>query len=172
MKRRVIMIVEDNYEDQEVDSPLEYLREKGFEVDLVGLKKNKNLKGKKGKSKIVTTHAIGDVSPEDYDAAVIPGGWAPDKLRMIEEVLDLVRAMDKDKKPIAAICHGPQVLINAEVIEGRKLTAYRAIWKDLENAGAEVLNKSVVVDGNLITSRHPGDLKNFNRALLKALGEG
>ncbi len=172
MKKRVIMIVEDNYEDQEVDSPLAFLQEKGFQVDLVGLKKNKNLKGKKGASKIVTTHAISDVRAEDYDGLIIPGGWAPDKLRIIDGVLDFVRAMEGDQKPIAAICHGPQVLINAEVVKGKRLTAYRAIWKDLENAGAEVLNKPVVVDGNLITSRHPGDLKYFNRAFLGALERG
>lgn len=110
---------------------------------------------------------IDEASPDDFDALFLPGGVLnPDKLRMNDAAVSFVRSFFRDGKPVAAICHGPQTMINAEVVNGRRMTSYRAIRKDLENAGADWIDQAVVVDNGLITSRNPDDIPAFVEAIL------
>ncbi|MFN3821858.1 MAG: type 1 glutamine amidotransferase domain-containing protein, partial [bacterium] len=113
--------------------------------------------------------SVYEVKAEDLDGIVIPGGWAPDKLRMSEEILELVREVMRRGKVIACICHGGWVLASADVVRGKRVTSYKAIKDDLIHAGAQWLDEEVVVDGNLITSRKPEDLFAFMRETIRAL---
>ena len=167
--KRVAMLVEDEYEDRELTAPLETLRAAGVTVVLVGPVKDREYRGKKGDAVVVSEMAAGGAKIKDFDAVVIPGGHAPDKMRMRHAMVDLVRdAMDAGK-PVAAICHGPQVLISANALRGRTLTCWPSIAIDVKNAGGMYVDKPVVVDGNLITSRKPDDVGFFSDAILKAL---
>ena len=114
---------------------------------------------------------LDEVRAEEFDALVIPGGWAPDRLRRLPAVLELVRAFDRERKPIAMICHAGWVPISARILKGRTVTGVSAIRDDLENAGARFVDLSVVVDGHLISSRTPADLPDFCRALVAAIRE-
>lgn len=110
---------------------------------------------------------VDQASPDDYDALFLPGGvLSPDKLRMNDAAVTFVRSFFNDGKPVAAICHGPQTMIDAQVVKGRRMTSYQSIRKDLENAGAEWVDQSVVVDNGLITSRNPDDLPAFSEAIV------
>lgn len=111
------------------------------------------------------------MSIDDYDAVFVPGGRAPDRMRMNEGLVKIVKDAFKKGKVIAAICHGPQLLIEAEIVKDKRMTCYRSVATDLKNAGAIYLDKSVVVDGKLVTSRFPADLPDFCRETLKVLGE-
>jgi len=111
--------------------------------------------------------SLGEIDPAAFDALVIPGGVAnPDTLRMEQDALNIVRAFFSAEKPVAAICHGPWLLAEADVVEGRTLTSWPSIRTDLRNAGAEVVDQEVVIDGNLVTSRKPADIPAFNDALI------
>ena len=116
-----------------------------------------------------TTAAAKDRDPTSYDALLIPGGYSPDQLRVDDDVVNFVKRFAATQRPIAAVCHGPQLLIEAGVVEGRTLTSWPSVRTDLRNAGAEVVDQEVCVDGNLITSRKPEDLDAFCRALLEQL---
>ena len=166
---RVALIVDEMFEDSELRVPFDRLKEAGHEVTVVGLEAGKELCGKRGNERISTEIAIGDVTAEQFDALVIPGGWAPDRLRRLPEVLELVRDFDRAKKPIAMICHAGWVPISARILSGRQVTGVSAIRDDLENAGARFVDRSVVVDGHLISSRTPADLPDFCRELIAAL---
>ena len=111
-----------------------------------------------------------EVSPDEFDMMVIPGGGAPENLRIVDEAVDFTRRFVESGKPVGAICHGPQLLISAKVLDGRTLTSVNKIRDDLTNAGANYVDEALVVDDNLITSRVPGDLPQFNEALAKAVG--
>jgi len=126
--------------------------------------------GKKGREKIKIEAAASDCDPEDYDALVIPGGYSPDHLRIDKGVVEFVREMVDGGKLIAAVCHGPQLLIEVDAVKGKQMTSWPSVKKDLENAGAKWVDKEVVVDGLLITSRKPDDLEAFSGAINKALG--
>ncbi|PHK26714.1 glutamine amidotransferase, partial [Nostoc linckia z16] len=116
---------------------------------------------------------LSDASASDYDALVLPGGVInPDLLRREEKAIQFVKDFFEQKKPVAAICHGPQLLINAEVVEGRKLTSFPSVRKDLENAGANWVDKEVVTDNGLVTSRTPDDLPAFNKKMIEEIKEG
>jgi protease I len=164
MKKAVILIA-DHYQDLEVWYPLLRLREAGWQVVTAGVESKKNYVGKNGYPIVVDT-SIDEIRADDFDAVVIPGGWAPDHIRRHPVALEIVSQMDASKKTVAAICHAGWVLVSANILKGRKCTSFSAIKDDLVNAGAEWVDKEVVVDGNLITSRKPDDLPAFCRAIL------
>lgn len=166
--KKIAILVEDLYQDLEVWYPYYRLREAGYETVFVGTGTSKHYKGKNGYPLEVQAE-IQDVKPSDFMAVVIPGGWAPDKLRLSKGVLDFVREMDRSGKVVAAICHAGWVLASAGIVRGRNVTSYSAIRDDLVNAGAEWIDQEVVRDKNLITSRKPDDLPAFCRMILEAL---
>ena len=164
----VAILIEQLYQDSEVTEPKEKLEGAGFKVDIIGINANEEFVGKKG-TKIKSNKSIDEVQAKNYTGIVIPGGWAPDKMRMNEKMVKFVEDINTKNKPIAAICHGGSMLVEADIVKGRKLTSYASIKTDLINAGARWYDKEVVVDGNLITSRTPADLPAFCAEFLKAL---
>ena len=165
--KRAAVLVEDHYQVLEVWYPYLRLREEGITTVLVGPDK-KGYKSKEGYPAEAELSAK-DARPDDFDAVIIPGGYAPDMLRRHQEINDFVRKMDTEKKLVAAICHGGWVLVSAGMLKGRKATGFFAIKDDLVNAGAEYLDKEVVVDANLITSRNPYDLPYFCKEIVRFL---
>lgn len=168
MKKRIVILVEHHFQDLELHYPRLRLIEAGHEVSVVGTGA-KEYQGKYGYP-ARADRAASEVHAAGVDGLVIPGGWAPDRLRLSQPVLSLVRAIFEQGKPVACICHGGWVLASAGVLKGKKITCYEAIRDDMENAGALVVDEEVVVDGNLITSRKPDDLPAFMRSFLSALG--
>jgi protease I len=167
--KRVAILVEDEFEDRELTGPLEALRAAGVDVRVVGPSAGAEYRGKRGEAIIKADLSAGAARIKDFDALVIPGGHAPDRMRMRHAMVDLARdAMDAGK-PVAAICHGPQVLISANVLRGRTLTCWPSIANDVKNAGGLYVDRPVVEDGNLITSRKPDDVPVFSEAILRAL---
>jgi len=164
---KILILSADRFEDSELLVPLARLREAGMQVD-IGSFTVGAIQGKHGES-VRANRAIAAIRPEDYDALVLPGGKAPAALRKDARVLALVRQFFAAGKPVAAICHGPQVLISAGVLAGRTATAYRSVADELKAAGAQYRDAEVVVDGNLVTSRTPADLPAFLRELIKKL---
>jgi protease I len=169
---RIAVIVDEMFEDSELQVPRDRLREAGHEVVLVGLEAGKRITGKRGKVQITIERAIDEVGANDFDALVIPGGYSPDKLRTNQAMVALVREMLDRGRPVAAICHAPWMLVEADVLRGRTVTSYPSIRTDVKNAGATWVDREVVVDGNLVTSRKPDDLEDFSRALLGLLDAG
>src|SRR5262245_45459945 len=167
--KRVAMLVEDEFEDRELTGPLEALRAAGASVTLVGSAAGAEYRGKRGQAIVTSDIACGAARIKDFDAVVIPGGHAPDKMRMRHAMVDLARDAMEAGKPVAAICHGPQVLISANVLRGKTLTCWPSIAVDVKNAGGLYVDKPVVEDGNLITSRKPDDVPVFSEAILRAL---
>lgn len=165
---RVLILAADLFEDMELLYPLYRLREEEVKVTLAGLG-GAAVTGKKGHGPVEVDADIADVDATDYDALVVPGGFAPDKLRRDAHALDLVRTFDGDGKPIAFICHAGWVPISAGILSGRRATSVDAIRDDMVNAGVEWVDEATVVDGNLISARVPADLGPWMRALLDAL---
>jgi protease I len=168
MVKAVAILAEDDYEDLELWYPYYRLLEAGHEVKVIGSGRKTVFASKHGYEVRAEMNAS-DVDSVDFDAVVIPGGFAPDRLRRVPAVNELVRRMFKEGKVVAAICHAPSVLISANVLKGRKVTCFVSIKDDVMNAGARYKDEAVVVDGNLITSRFPADLPEFMKALLRAL---
>jgi len=170
--KRVAVLAEESYQELELWYPLLRLREAGAEVKVIGTGSARTYGSKHGYP--VTVDAAADeVSADDFDAVVIPGGYAPDRMRRYPALLDFVREMDAQGKVVAAICHAGWVLVSAGILKGRRATCFFAIKDDLVNAGATYLDQPVVRDGNLITSRVPDDLPAFCQAIIEALeGEG
>jgi len=167
--KRVALLVEEEFEDRELTGPLDALRAAGATVTIVGPAAGAQYKGKRGVSIVTSDLAAGAARMKDFDALIIPGGHAPDKMRMRHAMVDLARdAMDAGK-PVAAICHGPQLLISANALRGRTLTCWPSIAIDVKNAGGLYVDKPVVEDGNLITSRKPDDVPVFSDAIIRAL---
>jgi protease I len=152
MVKKVAILLGQGFEDSEFKVPFDRLKAEGFDVDIIGREAGEELKGDKGKVTAKATRSIGDSRPQDYDALVIPGGHSPDKLRADERFVRFVREFDATKKPLAAVCHGPQLLITAGLVKGRTLTAWSTIQEDLRQIGAKVKDEPVVKDGNWITS--------------------
>ena len=165
--KKVAVLVEDHYQVLEVWYPYLRLREAGIESVLVGTGKKQYLSkdGYPAEQEL----SIKDVKAAEFDGVIIPGGYAPDILRRYSQVNEFVRAMDKQKKLVAAICHAGWVLASADVLRGRKATCFSAIKDDVINAGADYLDKEVVVDANLVTSRNPFDLPAFCREIINFL---
>lgn len=166
---KVAFLLAENFEDSEFRVPYDRLREAGHETTVIGTESGKEVKGKQGEESFTPEVTPDQVSPADFDALVIPGGYAPDKLRMDGGVVKFVKDVASSDKPVAAICHAGWLLAEAEVVDGRKVTSYPSIRTDLVNAGAEWVDEEVVVDGNLITSRGPDDLDAFCSAILDAI---
>jgi protease I len=173
--KRVAIVVADGFEQVEMTSPREALEETGAETYLISIEERR-VKGWKHTDWGDTFEVdvpIDEAAPDDYDALLLPGGvMSPDKLRQDERVLEFVGAFFEQGKPVAAICHGPWTLIDAGVVEGRRVTSYPSIRKDLENAGAEWTDQEVVVDDGLVTSRKPEDLPAFNAKTIEEIAEG
>ena len=162
---KAIILIHNIYEELELHYPRLRLLEAGWQVDIAGEKQGETYQGKYGYP-CKATLSYADANPADYDALVIPGGYAPDRIRKFPAALSLVSKMHESGKKIAFICHGGWVPISAKILNGKKVTGYIAIKDDLENAGATYLDEEVVVDGNLISSRTPADLPAFMKALL------
>jgi protease I len=167
--KRIAVLVEDEFEDVELTGPVEALRLAGASVSLVGPAKDGVYRGKRGEAVVTADMAAGAVRMKDFDALVIPGGHAPDRMRMRHAMVDLARDAMEARLPVAAICHGPQVLISANAVRGRTLTCWPSIAIDVKNAGGLYVDRPVVEDGNLITSRKPDDVPMFSEAIIKAL---
>lgn len=167
--KRVAMLAEENYEDLELWYPVLRMREAGAVVQIVGTGSASTYASKHGYPATVNT-AANEVSAADFDAVIVPGGFAPDRLRRYPAVLKLVREAHAQGKVVAAICHAGWVLISAGILRGKRATCVPAIKDDVVNAGAIYLDEEVVVDGNLVTSRTPADLPAFCRALIVGMG--
>jgi protease I len=162
---KILMIATDGYEDSELLEPRRILSERGADVTLASLEKG-SIKGDKDAS-VEVDCTIDEVEAGDYDALVLPGGTKnPDKLRMDQRVVATIRAFAEAGKPIAAICHGPWLLIEADLVRGRRVTGWPSIRTDLRNAGANVVDEEAVTDGNIVTSRKPEDIPAFTEALI------
>lgn len=167
-ERKVLVLAADLFEDMELLYPVFRLREEGVAVTIAGLD-DRPVHGKKGHGPVDVDSTVDAVSADAFDALVVPGGFAPDKLRRSAKVLDLVRDFDTAGKPIAFICHAGWVPISAKILKGRRATSVAAIRDDMENAGVDWVDEATVVDGNLISARTPDDLGPWMKALLAAL---
>jgi deglycase len=167
--KRIAVLVEDEFEDRELTGPVEALRAAGATVSLVGPVQGGTYRGKRGEAVVTADLAAGAARMKDFDALVIPGGHAPDRMRMRHAMVDLTRDAMETGKPVAAICHGPQLLISANALRGRTLTCWPSIAIDVKNAGGLYVDKPVVEEGNLITSRKPDDVPFFADAIIRAL---
>ncbi len=166
---RVALLLDEMFEDSEFRVPYDRLRAAGHEVVVVGREAGKQVAGKRGKERVTTEVAAADVSAAEFDAVVIPGGYSPDRLRMDVKMVGLTRETFVQGKPLAAVCHAPWMLVEADVADGRTVTSWPSIKTDLINAGARWVDREVVEDGNLITSRKPEDLEAFSEAILRQL---
>ncbi|WP_072569606.1 MULTISPECIES: type 1 glutamine amidotransferase domain-containing protein [unclassified Enterobacter] len=171
MGKKIAVLITDEFEDSEFTSPAEAFRKAGHEVITIEMEAGKTVKGKKGEASITIDKAIDEVKPDEFDALLLPGGHSPDTLRGDDRFVTFTREFVDSGKPVFAICHGPQLLISAEVVRGRKLTTVKPIVIDLKNAGADFYDQEVVIDNNqIVTSRTPDDLPAFNREALRLLG--
>lgn len=175
MKKRVAILATNGFEESELKSPKEAMEKEGFQVDIVSTEPGKIKAWDSGNwsNEYEVNYTLDQVKADDYNALMLPGGVInPDKLRRSEKALDFVRDFFKQNKPVAAICHAPWTLISAEVVKGRTMTSFNSIRKDLENAGANWVDKEVVVDEGFVTSRNPDDLPAFNKKLIEEIKEG
>jgi protease I len=166
---RIAFVLADDFEDSEFRKPYDALRAAGHQIEILGVEAGKTVAGKQQKEHVKIEAAASARDPNDFEALVIPGGYSPDHLRTNADVVQFVSAMVKRGKLIAAVCHGPQLLIEADAVSGKQMTSWPSVKKDLENAGATWVDREVVTDGNLITSRKPDDLPAFSKAIDKAL---
>lgn len=167
--KTIAVIIADLFEDSEYVEPARAFSDAGYDLCHIGLKAGETVKGKKDGTEVLVDAEFGNTGPDDYIALLIPGGYSPDKLRAHDSAVDFTRKFVESGKPVFAICHAPQILITADVIRGKKITGWKSIIMDIRNAGAEFIDREVVVDGNIVSSRHPGDLPAFIDACLKKL---
>ena len=171
MSKKIIALISDDFEDLELWYPVHRLREEdGVTVDVVGEEKGKTYIGKYGVP-CVSDYRFDEIDPDEYDGILVPGGWAPDKLRRFPVVLDMVRAMDKAGKPIGEICHAGWVLISAGILKGKNVTSTPGIRDDMENAGAIWHDTPSIVDGHIISARRPPDLPQYMKELHQGFDE-
>jgi protease I len=166
---RIAFVLGNDFEDIEFETPHNTLLENGHQVDVIGSGTG-DVTGKHG-TKVSIDKPIDDATADDYDMLVIPGGFSPDHLRTDERIVDFVRAFGDQDKVIAAVCHGPSLLIEAGLVDGRTMTSWPSIRTDLRNAGADVVDRDVAIDGTLITSRNPDDLPAFTATILASLDD-
>ena len=164
---KALIISADNFEDSELLVPYYRLKEEGIEVDISSMKKG-TIKGKHG-YEVHVDKTLQEVSPDDYDILILPGGKAPDVIRKEKAAVEIAKHFFQKNKPVSAICHGPQTLITAGLLRGRHATCYKTVAQEMRDAGAMYEDKEVVVDGNLVTSRQPADLPAFLREMMKLL---
>lgn len=169
---KIATVLTNLFEDVEYTDPAKSFKEAGHEVVVISSEKGKQIEGKQQEAKVTADAGIADVNPSDFDALFIPGGFSPDQLRDDDRFVSFTKDFADNGKPIFAICHGPQLLITAEVLKGRKVTGYNSIKVDLKNAGANFVDEEVAVcGGNLVTSRTPDDLPAFNKESLSVLSK-
>ena len=165
---KVLSFVHDDFEDLELWYPILRLKEEDVEVHLVGEKAEEKYKGKYGVP-AQADYSFLNIDYQNYDGLLLPGGWASDKLRRFPEVLQIIRHMNEQRKPIGHICHGGWLLISAGILKGINVTSTKGIKDDMENAGAIWVDKPVVVDGNIVSSRKPADLPQYMKAYIALL---
>jgi protease I len=170
-KGKIACLLADGFEDSEFQVPCDWLSAAGYPVEIIGAHAGDALKGDKGRETAVVDLSIDEADVDEYEGLLIPGGYSPDKLRADDRFVEFVRAFDATGRPLAAVCHGPQLLLTAELQGGRTLTAWKTIQGDLRQAGANVVDRAVVVDDNWITSRKPDDLEAFSAKFLEALAD-
>ncbi|WP_285009935.1 type 1 glutamine amidotransferase domain-containing protein [Pedobacter faecalis] len=174
--RTIAVLSENGFEESELTSPVQRLREEGATVHIISSEPGKiqAMKGDRDWTiEVDVDKTLAEANPGDYTGLLLPGGVLnPDSLRKNEDALSFVKAFFEAGKPVAAICHAPQVLISAQVVEGRKLTSVKTVKVDLENAGANWVDEEVVVDQGLVTSRGPQDLPAFNDKIVEEFAEG
>jgi len=174
--KNIAVLAASGFEESELTSPVQRLREEGANIHIISVEPGKiqAMKGDKDWTiEIDVDKVVSEVEAADYHGLLLPGGVLnPDSLRKSEEAIQFVKSFFEAGKPVAAICHAPQVLITAEVVEGRKLTSFQTVKVDLINAGAEWLDQEVVVDQGLVTSRSPKDLPAFNDKMVEEFAEG
>lgn len=168
-KACIAVVVGPDFEDVEVTDPVAALEGAGYGVEYIGLEAGQVVHGKQGEASVRIDHAAADARADCYLGLLIPGGYSPDNLRTDRDMVRFVDRMTRSGRPVAAICHGPQLLIEADAVRNRRLTAVEAVRTDLRNAGALVEDEPVVEDGALITSRTPEDLPDFDGAFLRQL---
>jgi protease I len=165
---KALIISADNFEDSELLVPYYRLKEAGVEVTVASMSRGA-IKGLHG-YEVTVDQSLGEIDPDDYAILVLPGGKAPAVLRKEAKALEIARSFFAGGKPVAAICHGPQILISAGLVEGRRATCYKSMAAELKDAGALYEDREVVVDANLVTSRQPADFPAFLRETMKQLG--
>lgn len=167
--KRIAILAEQNFEDSELVVPMWGMKNAGAKVLIVGSGSQETYKGKRDTVAVRVDASADQVRAEDFDAIIIPGGRAPARMRKHKAMVELVKKADELGKLIAAVCHGPQLLVAAGLVKGHRLTSWPAVAKELKAAGAEWVDEAVVQNGNLITSRKPADLPRFNKAIIEAL---
>ncbi|HZD60994.1 MAG TPA: type 1 glutamine amidotransferase domain-containing protein [Anaerolineae bacterium] len=167
--KNIAIIIANEFDEQEFRQPYERLREAGANVVVVGVEANQTLIGHHRQDEVSTDASFDNVSPDDFDAVVIPGGYSPDKLRLSQKAISFVHGIYQQGKLVAAICHAPSLLISAEVVRGKTLTSWPSITIDLKNAGAVVVDREIVIDGNIVTSRSVTDLPAFIQTIINIL---
>ena len=171
---RILIVATDGFEEWELFGPRQILQQRGAEVVLASLDLNQiqaTVHDDPGKT-IRPDLTIDDAKADDFDALILPGGVRnPDTLRMHKNVIDLIKAFDRQKKPIGAICHGPWLLVEADLLRGKTATSWPSIRTDLKNAGANVVDQPAVTDGNIVTSRNPDDVPAFTEAVIRLIGQ-
>ncbi|MEN2748462.1 MULTISPECIES: type 1 glutamine amidotransferase domain-containing protein [Sphingomonas] len=170
---RVLILAADGFEESELFDPRQALLDAGAQVTLASIKTDpiQGVVNDSEKARTITPDlTLDDVDTEQFDALLLPGGVGnPDKMRMEERAVEIVSEFMDDDKIVAAICHAPWLLVEADVVDGRRVTSWPSVRTDLENAGAEVVDEQVVIDGNLITSRKPDDIPAFSKAMIEAI---
>ncbi len=164
---KALIISADNFEDFELFFPYYRLKEEGVSVDIASMRKGR-IKGKHG-YEVGVDKTLEEVRPKDYDLLVLPGGRAPEAIRKERTAVEIAKSFFAEKRPVAAICHGPQTLITAGLMKGRHATCYKSVAAEMKEAGADYEDEEVVVDGNLVTSRQPSDLPAFMRETIKLI---
>jgi protease I len=164
---KILIMSADNFEDTELLVPYYRFKEEGIQVDVASLKKG-TIKGKRG-YEVEVDKTLQEIDPREYEALILPGGKAPGILRQDTHALEIAKHFFQEDKPVSAICHGPQILISAGLLKGKKSTSYKSVAEELKDAGAVYEDKEVVVDGNLVTSRQPSDIPAFLREIMKMI---
>ncbi|HUY08925.1 MAG TPA: type 1 glutamine amidotransferase domain-containing protein [Candidatus Dormibacteraeota bacterium] len=166
---KIACLLAEDFEDSEFQEPYEKFQLAGHVVTVIGSEAHVELTGAKGEVRTSTDQAIGEVKPEDFGALFLPGGYSPDRLRADERMVEFVKDFMDHGKPVMAICHGPQLLLSARRVGGRRMTAWKTVQDDLRQAGSEVVDEPAVVDRNLVTSRQPDDIPAFVAASLELI---
>ncbi|TWI58099.1 type 1 glutamine amidotransferase domain-containing protein [Halalkalibacter nanhaiisediminis] len=166
---KIAFLLADGFEDSEMVSPYDAMKEAGHESIIIGLEKGLECKGKKETASYTTELAAKDAFASDFDAIIIPGGGAPEELRVNDDIIRFVKEVNDQNKLIAGICHGPQIMISADILKGKAVTCYIGIRDDVKLAGADYQDEEVIVSENLVTSRTPKDEPAFIREILAKL---
>lgn len=170
MSKKIACLMTNMFEDVEYTAPAQSFKEAGHEVVTIEKEKGKTVKGKQGEAAVAIDESIDNVKPQDFDALFLPGGFSPDQLRADDRFVRFAKSFMDEKKPVFAICHGPQLLLTAKTLEGRDATGYKSIKVDMEYAGANYQDTEVVVcQKQLVTSRQPDDIPAFTREALNLL---